>query len=123
MKSDTADISITSRDLREKEKQNSFKETLFAKSAMKLIVNKDVNIDGLSLEQVRKIYKGDITNWKDIGLADETIQVVCYEGSTNERGVFDISLGFYNEDSYNHVKGTITLKDDESIIEYISKKF
>jgi len=41
-----------------------------------IIVNKDVNIDNLSKEQAAKIFKGEITNWKEVGGQDAKINIV-----------------------------------------------
>lgn len=42
-------------------------------SAFVFIVNSSNPVDNLTLEQVRKIYKGEITNWKEVGGNDEEI--------------------------------------------------
>ena len=38
------------------------------------------NIDYLTLEQLEKIYRGEITNWKEVGGADVTIQPILLSG-------------------------------------------
>lgn len=42
-------------------------------SAFVFIVNTENPVDNLTLEQVQKIYKGEITNWKEVGGNDEEI--------------------------------------------------
>ena len=42
-------------------------------SAFVFIVNNANKVDNLSLEEIVKIYKGDITNWKEVGGDDEII--------------------------------------------------
>ena len=42
-------------------------------SAFVFIVNTENNVDNLKLEDIVKIYKGDITNWKEVGGDDEEI--------------------------------------------------
>ena len=45
-----------------------------AAEALVFFVNEDNPVTGLTLDQVRKIYSGEITNWKDVGGADAPIQ-------------------------------------------------
>lgn len=42
-------------------------------SAFVFIVNTENPVDNLTLEQIQKIYKGEITNWKEVGGNDEEI--------------------------------------------------
>ncbi len=44
--------------------------------AFVFLVNKDNPIDSLTLEQIRKIYKGEITNWKEVGGQDVPIRAL-----------------------------------------------
>ncbi len=41
-----------------------------------IVVNKDVNISSLTLEQLAKIYSGQISNWKDVGGTDAAMVVL-----------------------------------------------
>ncbi|MEG0365617.1 MAG: substrate-binding domain-containing protein [Coprobacillus sp.] len=47
--------------------------TPIGKEGFVFFVNKDNPIDNLSVEQVKAIYHGDITNWKEVGGNDEKI--------------------------------------------------
>ena len=53
-----------------------------AKDALVFIVNKDNPVDSLSMENIRKIYKGEIKNWKDVGGQDQAI--VPYAESSHD---------------------------------------
>lgn len=44
--------------------------TPFATDALVFVVNEDNPVDSLTTEQVRKIYTGQITNWKEVGGED-----------------------------------------------------
>lgn len=40
-----------------------------------IVVNPDNAVDDLNVDQIAQIFKGEITNWKDLGGADEEIAV------------------------------------------------
>ena len=44
------------------------------KEALVFFVNKDNQVNGLTTEQIRNIYSGQITNWKDVGGTDGEIK-------------------------------------------------
>lgn len=66
-------------------------------SAFVFIVNSENPVENLSLEEVVKIYKGDITNWKEVG--GEDAEIVPYQrpnGSGSQTAM--ISLVMKNQD-------------------------
>lgn len=53
--------------------------------AFVFFVNKDNPVDGLTTEQIRSIYRGEITNWKDVGGALRMINPLTrVEGSGSQ---------------------------------------
>ncbi len=56
-----------------KEKGTEFEYTEIGKEGFVFFVNKDNPIDGLTSEQIRNIYSGKITNWKEVDGNDEEI--------------------------------------------------
>jgi phosphate transport system substrate-binding protein len=84
----TADIGMASRELSAEEAQgiNEFK---IAIDVLAIIVHPGNPVSGLTLEQLRGIYLGQITNWKAVGGSDLPIVPVQRETSSGSRGAFD----------------------------------
>lgn len=55
------------------EQGTEFVYTQIGWEAFVFFVHKDNPIDSLSAEQIKKIYSGEITNWKEVGGSDEEI--------------------------------------------------
>lgn len=83
-----ADIGALSRNLKDEEKSSVSKEITIALDGIAIIVNKDSKVGDLSLDQIRGIYTGEITNWKEVGGVDATITVVSREEGSGTRGAF-----------------------------------
>lgn len=56
-----------------KEQGNEFEYTEIAKEAFVFFVHKDNPIDSLTTDELKKIYSGEISNWKEVGGNDEEI--------------------------------------------------
>ena len=82
------DIGASSRELKEDEKAAGLKEYVIAKDGIAVVVNPANSIEDLSMEQIKKIFIGEITNWKEIGGADKPIVVVTREEGSGTRGAF-----------------------------------
>jgi len=85
----TADIGTSSRDLTSDEKAWGFTEHIIAYDGIAVIVNPSSGITGLTMDQITKIFKGEIKNWKEVGGADKDIIVVNREAGSGTRGAFE----------------------------------
>lgn len=83
-----ADFGALSREVKEEEKAAVAQEYVIAKDGVAVIVNRDSKVEELTLEQIKKIYTGEITNWKEAGGADASIVVVSREEGSGTRGAF-----------------------------------
>ena len=84
----TTDVAMASRDMKPAEvenvKKNGGEAVRFtvAIDAIVPIVNPKNTVKDLSLQQIRDIYAGRITNWKDVGGPDARITVVSRDSSS-----------------------------------------
>ena len=84
----TADIASSSRGLNADEQDLGLTPIVIAHDGIAVIVNDDNPIDNLSTEQLRDIYAGKITNWKEVGGEDLKIQVINRDEASGTREAF-----------------------------------
>lgn len=87
------DIGLSSRNLKEEEKAQGLTETILALDGIAVIVNPDNPINDLDLETIGRIYRGEITNWKDIGGNDLEIVLIGREAGSGTRDGFESITG------------------------------
>ena len=87
-----SDIGNSSRDLKEEEKAG-ITEHVIAYDAIAVVLHPTNKIDGLTGEQLKKIFSGEITNWKEVGGNDLEILVVTREAGSGTRSAFQELLG------------------------------
>ncbi|MFR2031366.1 MAG: substrate-binding domain-containing protein [Collinsella sp.] len=56
------------------------------------VVSKNVTVDDLSLEQLKGIFSGQITNWKEVGGDDATIVVLNRKAGSGTRATFEAAV-------------------------------
>lgn len=86
---DRCDIGLSSRSLKDEEKKQGLTETVLAYDGIAVIVNPDNPVNDLDVETIAKIYKGEITNWKDIGGKDGEIVLIGREAGSGTRDGFE----------------------------------
>lgn len=85
----TCDIGLSSRALKDEEKAAGLKETVLAYDGIAIIVHPDNPVSDLSIEQIAKLYTGEITNWKDVGGNDAEIVLIGREAGSGTRDGFE----------------------------------
>lgn len=83
------DIGLSSRSLKDEEKEQGLLETTLALDGIAVIVNPDNPVTDLSVETIGKIYTGEITNWKDAGGNDGEIVLIGREAGSGTRDGFE----------------------------------
>ena len=99
------DIGMSSRDLKTEEK--SLKEFKIAVDGIAVIVNPANGITNLTMEQIFKIYTGEITDWKDVGGKAGKITVVTREEGSGTRGAFIELAGIEVKEGDSKVDKTV----------------
>ena len=87
------DIGLSSRALKEEEAASGLTGTVLAYDGIAIIVNTANGVEDLTLEQIAAIYTGEITNWKDVGGADEEIVLIGREAGSGTRDGFESTTG------------------------------
>ncbi len=82
------DIGLSSRALKDEEAATLTGTTL-ALDGIAVIVNKNNPVSDLSLEQIAKIYTGEITNWSQVGGQDGEIVLIGREAGSGTRDGFE----------------------------------
>ena len=89
VKDGTCDIGLSSRYLKDSEKAEGLQETILAFDGIAIIVHSDNTVVDLTLEQISAIFKGEITNWKDVGGSDGEIVLIGREENSGTRDGFE----------------------------------
>ena len=86
--SGVSEIGMSSRDLKEEEKANGLKETIVAYDGIVVVTHPSNKVKDLTMEQVKQIFTGEVTNWKELGGDDMEIVVVSREDGSGSRDAF-----------------------------------
>ena len=89
----TADLGLASRALKSEEEGKGAQAHIVALDGVAIVVNPENTVEDLTVDQIAKIFKGEITNWKDLGGADEEIAVYGREAGSGTRGAFEELVG------------------------------
>ena len=84
----TLDIGLSSRALKDEEK-NDVDGTTVALDGIAIIVSKDSKVADLSVDQLKQMFTGEITNWKDVGGEDGEIVLIGREAGSGTRDGFE----------------------------------
>ncbi len=84
----TAEIATSSRGLNEEEQELGLTTIPVAHDGIAVIVNTENPVQNLSIEQLRAMYAGEITNWSEVGGEDLPIQLVNRDEASGTREAF-----------------------------------
>lgn len=83
------DIGLSSRALKDEELSSGLKQTVLALDGIAVIVHPDNPVTDLSVEQIAKIYTGEITDWSEVGGGSGQIVLIGREAGSGTRDGFE----------------------------------
>ncbi|MDR1586434.1 MAG: phosphate ABC transporter substrate-binding protein [Treponema sp.] len=114
---ETAEIGMSSRELSASEKGTGIDEHLIAIDGIAVIVNTSNPLSNLTIEQIRDIYTGAVTDWSQVGGRAGKIAVVSREPGSGTRGAFEEIVKFQDK----LVKGATEFDGTGAVIAEISR--
>ena len=94
------DIGLSSRALKAEEEEQGLVGTVLAYDGIAVIVNPENTVEDLTVEQIAAIYKGEITNWSEVGGIDAEIVLIGREAGSGTRGGFEEIVGVEDQCQY-----------------------
>ena len=89
----SADIGLASRAVKDEEAASGLVGTTVALDGIAVIVNAESAVADLTVEQIAKIFTGEITDWSEVGGAAGTISCVGREAGSGTRDGFESITG------------------------------
>ena len=87
------DIGLSSRALKDSEKEQGLIGTVLAYDGIAVIINPENTVEDLTVQQIADIYTGVITNWSEVGGIDAQIVLIGREAGSGTRGGFEEIVG------------------------------
>ncbi|MEK5216989.1 MULTISPECIES: phosphate ABC transporter substrate-binding protein [Psychrobacillus] len=86
--SGVSEIGMSSRDLKEEEVASGLNEVIIAYDGIVVVTHPSNKVKDLTMEQVKQIFTGEVTNWSELGGDDLEIVVVSREDGSGSRDAF-----------------------------------
>ncbi len=96
----TADLGLASRALKPEEESQGAQAHIVALDGVAVVVNPGNPVGDLTVDQIARIFTGEITNWKDLGGDDAEIAVYGREAGSGTRGAFEEIVGVTDNCKY-----------------------
>ena len=120
----TTDLANASRTMKDREREQlrqrhgkEAHETRVALDALAVYVHRDNSLESLTLDQLKKIYRGEITNWSEVGGPDR--RIVIY-GRENNSGTYAYFKEHVLEEE-DFAPETQTLSGTSAVINAVSR--
>lgn len=86
--SGVSEIGMASRELKLEEKESGLIDTVIAYDGIVVVTHPTNKVKDLTIEQIKQIFTGEVTNWKELGGEDMEIVVVSREDGSGSRDAF-----------------------------------
>lgn len=96
----TTNIGNSSRALSDEEKGKGAVENIVAIDGIAVVTDPANTASNLTTDQLASIYKGEITNWSEVGGPDQSIVVIGRESGSGTRSAFEEILGVEDQCAY-----------------------
>jgi phosphate transport system substrate-binding protein len=124
VRTEVAEVGMSSRNLMKEESDLISVPIIY--DAIAVIVHRENPLANITLEQIQKIFAGEIRQWSELGGRDRAITLVTREEGSGTREAFqslimgrkEISLGALVQDSNGAIRQVVA--DDRNAIGYIS---
>ena len=104
--SGACDIGLSSRELRDSERQTGAQAHLAALDGIALVVHAENPVTALSTAQIAEIFTGKITNWRALGGPDAPIAPYGREAGSGTRSAFEALTGTAGRCVYRNEYGS-----------------
>lgn len=96
IKTDIYQFGFLSREVKDSEKDDQMEIKTIANDGITVVVNPNNPVEDLTMEQIKGIFEGSITNWSEVGGNDEAISIVARDSASGTRSAFDEIVGVEN---------------------------
>ncbi|MCD8157960.1 MAG: phosphate ABC transporter substrate-binding protein [Clostridiales bacterium] len=96
----SVDIGNSLRALKEEELANGLVENIVAIDGIAVVADPSNTVDSLTLDELKSIYTGEISNWSEVGRNDAQIVVIGRESGSGTRGAFEELLEIEDQCAY-----------------------
>lgn len=106
-------LGASSRQLKDEEVAAGLTPDVFAYDGIAVVVHPSNEVSDIKLEDLAKVYNGEITNWNELGGKDGEIVVVSREGSSGTRDAFEELIGL--EDAGGLSEGATVIEGNGNV--------
>jgi phosphate transport system substrate-binding protein len=122
----TIDFANMSREIKDEEKAEAEAkgvetvEHQVAIDGIAVIVNPDNGVAGLTIDQLGRIYRGEITNWKDLGGADKEIVLLSRDSSSGTYEYFKEAVVAVDDEEAEYATEARNLASSQAIVDEVA---
>lgn len=116
------EIGMASRELKQKELDWGLEPIAIAYDGIAVAVHPSNGVSDLTKEQIQKIFMGEITNWSEVGGADQEILVVSREDGSGTRGAFEEILKLEGDEGSMVVESALIAEGNGAVKANIASK-